>query len=70
MAKLHKIETAPGLAFDVLIDGPEGAPLVLLLHGFAESFHTWRAQLAALASDAFPGGQVPSALRADLLRPA
>jgi signal transduction histidine kinase len=28
------------------------------------------AQLAALASDAFPGGQVPSALHADLLRTA
>jgi signal transduction histidine kinase len=28
------------------------------------------AQLAALASDAFPGGEVPSALRADLLRTA
>jgi signal transduction histidine kinase len=28
------------------------------------------AQLAALASEAFPGGQVPSALRADLLRTA
>ncbi|MBA2126287.1 sensor histidine kinase [Hyphomicrobium methylovorum] len=28
------------------------------------------AQLAALASDAFPGGQIPSALRADLLRTA
>jgi signal transduction histidine kinase len=28
------------------------------------------AQLAALTSDAFPGGQVPSALRADLLRTA
>jgi pimeloyl-ACP methyl ester carboxylesterase len=41
---------APGLAFDVLIDGPEDAPLVLLLHGFAESFHMWRAQLAALAA--------------------
>jgi pimeloyl-ACP methyl ester carboxylesterase len=49
MATLRTIETAPGLAFDTLIDGPDGAPLVLLLHGFAESFHTWRAQLAALA---------------------
>ena len=29
--------------------GPDG-PLVLLLHGFAESFHTWRAQMAALAA--------------------
>lgn len=28
------------------------------------------AQLAALTSDAFPGGQIPSALRADLLRTA
>ena len=28
------------------------------------------AQLAALASEAFPGGQVPSALRAELLRTA
>jgi pimeloyl-ACP methyl ester carboxylesterase len=53
MATLRKIETAPGLAFDTLIDGPEGAPLVLLLHGFAESFHTWRAQLDALAKAGF-----------------
>ena len=50
MGELQKIETAPGLVFDVLVDGPAGAPLVLLLHGFAESFHTWRSQLAALAA--------------------
>ena len=43
------VATGPGLVFDVLIDGPDGAPLVLLLHGFAESFHTWDAQIAALA---------------------
>jgi pimeloyl-ACP methyl ester carboxylesterase len=49
MAKLHKIELAPHLVFDVLVDGPEDAPVVLLLHGFAESFHMWRAQLPALA---------------------
>ena len=37
------------MTFDVLVDGPaDGAP-VLLLHGFAESFHTWDAQIAALA---------------------
>jgi pimeloyl-ACP methyl ester carboxylesterase len=49
MAALRQITTAPGLTFDVLVDGPgEGAP-VLLLHGFAESFHTWDAQIAALA---------------------
>jgi pimeloyl-ACP methyl ester carboxylesterase len=33
----------------VLADGPENGAPVLLLHGFAESFHTWDAQVAALA---------------------
>jgi pimeloyl-ACP methyl ester carboxylesterase len=46
---LATISTGPGLEFDVHVDGPEHAPLVLLLHGFAESFHTWDAQTAALA---------------------
>jgi pimeloyl-ACP methyl ester carboxylesterase len=45
---LAQVATGP-LVFDALIDGPEGAPLVLLLHGFAESFHTWGAQIAVLA---------------------
>ena len=48
MAELRKIPTGPGLSFDVLVDGPDDAPLVLLLHGFAESFHIWDAQIAAL----------------------
>jgi pimeloyl-ACP methyl ester carboxylesterase len=30
--------------------GAEDAPLVLLLHGFAESFHMWRSQMPALAA--------------------
>src|SRR5712691_2947479 len=50
MAELQKIEVAPGLVFDVLVDGPASAPLVLLLHGFAESFHMWPSQLSALAA--------------------
>jgi pimeloyl-ACP methyl ester carboxylesterase len=50
MAELLEIETAPGLIFDVMADGPASGPLVLLLHGFAESFHMWRAQLPALAA--------------------
>ena len=50
MAHLCKITTGSGLVFDVLVDGGEGAPLVLLLHGFAESLNMWRAQLAALAA--------------------
>ena len=49
MTELAKIETGPGLAFDTLLAGPTDAPLVLLLHGFAESFHMWHAQVAALA---------------------
>jgi pimeloyl-ACP methyl ester carboxylesterase len=49
MAEQHLITTAPGLTFDVLVDGPEQGAPVLLLHGFAESFHTFDAQVAALA---------------------
>ena len=49
MAALLKVPTGAGLVFDALADGPEDAPLVLLLHGFAESFHTWDHQIAALA---------------------
>ena len=44
------IATGPGLSFDILTDGPADAPLVLLLHGFAESFHTWREHIEALAA--------------------
>jgi pimeloyl-ACP methyl ester carboxylesterase len=50
MAELEQITTAPGLTFDVLSAGAPDAPLVLLLHGFAESMHCWRAQVAALAA--------------------
>src|SRR6266481_2281677 len=48
MAELEKITIAPGLTFDALVAGAPGAPLVLLLHGFAESMHCWRAQVTAL----------------------
>jgi pimeloyl-ACP methyl ester carboxylesterase len=50
MAQIHQVKTAPGLTFDVMIEGPEGGAPVLLLHGFAESFHHWDHQIAALAS--------------------
>jgi len=46
---MQQISISPDLTFDVLVAGEDGAPLVLLLHGFAESLHCWRAQLAALA---------------------
>ena len=53
MAEVIQVTTAPGLAFDVLIDGPEQGAPVLLLHGFAESFHTWDVQIAALAGSGY-----------------
>jgi pimeloyl-ACP methyl ester carboxylesterase len=50
MIKFEQITIAPHLTFDALTTGAADAPLVLLLHGFAESMHCWRAQVAALAA--------------------
>jgi pimeloyl-ACP methyl ester carboxylesterase len=50
MPHLEKISIAPHLAFDALVAGEAGSPLVLLLHGFAESMHCWRAQATALGA--------------------
>jgi pimeloyl-ACP methyl ester carboxylesterase len=48
MPALERITLSPQLTFDALVAGERGAPLVLLLHGFAESMHCWRAQVASL----------------------
>jgi pimeloyl-ACP methyl ester carboxylesterase len=53
MASPAQITTASDLTFDALVAGRQGAPLVLLLHGFAESMHCWRAQVTALADMGF-----------------
>ena len=50
MSHLDQITIPPTLTFDALTAGAPGAPLVLLLHGFAESMHCWRAQVTALAA--------------------
>jgi pimeloyl-ACP methyl ester carboxylesterase len=50
MSRLEQITIAPDLVFDALVEGPQGGPLVLLLHGFAESMHCWRAQVNVLAA--------------------
>jgi pimeloyl-ACP methyl ester carboxylesterase len=50
MPSVSQITIAPHLTFDTLTEGPPAAPLVLLLHGFAESMHCWRAQVTALAA--------------------
>ena len=48
MPSLEQITISPQLTFDALVAGEREAPLVLLLHGFAESMHCWRAQVTAL----------------------
>jgi pimeloyl-ACP methyl ester carboxylesterase len=48
MTELQKVTIAPHLVFDTLVAGEPRAPMVLLLHGFAESMHCWRAQVEAL----------------------
>jgi len=50
MSEIEKITTSPRFTFDALVTGHRGSPLVLLLHGFAESMNCWRAQMAALAA--------------------
>ena len=50
MASLAQITVSPALTFDALVAGEPGAPLVLLLHGFAELMHCWDAQVEALAA--------------------
>jgi pimeloyl-ACP methyl ester carboxylesterase len=49
MIETRRIETGPGLVFDVSVAGADDAPLVLLLHGFCISRHFWNNQLPALA---------------------
>jgi len=46
---IAQISISPALTFNALVAGEDGAPLVLLLHGFAESMNCWRAQVTALA---------------------
>jgi pimeloyl-ACP methyl ester carboxylesterase len=46
---IERISISSALTFDMLVAGEDGAPLVLLLHGFAESMNCWRAQVTALA---------------------
>jgi len=48
MIKLEQFSISPHLTFDALVAGEVGAPLVLFLHGFAESMHCWDAQTEAL----------------------
>src|SRR6185437_12411746 len=44
------LKTRSGLTFTTDVAGPVGSALVLMLHGFPESRHSWRAALPALAA--------------------
>ena len=50
MAETTQIRTRSGLSFTADVAGPSDGPLVLLLHGFPESRHSWRAALGPLAA--------------------
>ena len=50
MAETIALKTRSGFAFTTDVAGPAGGALVLLLHGFPESRHSWRAALPALAT--------------------
>ena len=50
MVDSTSIKTRSGLTFTADVAGPADGPLVLLLHGFPESRHSWRAALPALAA--------------------
>lgn len=49
MTDTASIKTRSGFVFTADIAGPSGGALVLLLHGFPESRHSWRAALPELA---------------------
>jgi pimeloyl-ACP methyl ester carboxylesterase len=53
MIETRKLQTAPGLVFDSLVSGAEGAPLVLMLHGFCVSRYYWNNQIPVLAKAGF-----------------
>jgi len=49
MAETIGLTTRSGLTFTADVAGPVDGPLVLLLHGFPESRHSWREALPVLA---------------------
>jgi len=49
----HLTFDLPGVTIHAAAAGPEGGPLVLLLHGYPEFWYGWRAQISPLASAGF-----------------
>lgn len=44
---------APAFCFRACVDGPARGPLVLLLHGYPQSRHSWQEQLPGLAAQGY-----------------
>jgi pimeloyl-ACP methyl ester carboxylesterase len=47
---MNAIATSTGFVFEAWLEGPPDGEPVVLLHGFPQSRHSWRAQVAALAA--------------------
>ena len=50
MSDQRKVALSTGIMMNVAVAGPEGAPPVIMMHGFPESHRTWR-ELVPLLSD-------------------
>jgi hypothetical protein len=48
MIETRLLETAPGMVFDVSVEGKDDDTLVLMLHGFGVSRFFWNAQVHAV----------------------
>src|SRR6185437_11200168 len=48
MIATRMLETAPGIVFDVSVEGNDDDTLVLMLHGFGVSRFFWNAQVHAV----------------------
>jgi pimeloyl-ACP methyl ester carboxylesterase len=53
MGSTRRHSAAGGVSLSCIEAGPEGGPLVILLHGFPEDAQSWGAQIAALAAAGF-----------------
>ena len=56
MGAIHRLVQANGVRHHLVIEG-EG-PLVILVHGFPESWYSWRYQLSALAEAGYQAAAI------------
>ena len=57
MVETIALTTRSGLTFTTDVAGPTGGDLVLLLHGFPESRHSWREALPAACRGGLPSSR-------------